>query len=105
MPSSEYTNEHPLVNPLAPLGELVGWLASTTLHVIIGVALGMIAARVMRSHHLRWTWAASALGVGMLTGSELADGPPRSTSPPCVPPCADGAGIAKTSWPVAIWLT
>ncbi len=70
MPSSEYSTEHQ-VNPLAPLGELVGWLTSTTLHVIIGVALGMIAARVMRYCHLRWTWAASALGVGVLAGSEL----------------------------------
>jgi conjugal transfer pilus assembly protein TraD len=71
MPSSEYTNE-PAVNPLAPLGELVGWLTSTTLHIIIGVVVGLIAARVMRHRHLRWTWAASALVVVVLCGSELA---------------------------------
>lgn len=71
MPSSEYT-EHPVVNPLAPLGELVGWLTSTTLHIIIGVLVGLIAARVMRGRHLRWTWAASALVVVVLAGSELA---------------------------------
>jgi hypothetical protein len=72
MPSSEYTTEHPVVNPLAPLGELVGWLTSTTLHIIIGVLVGLIAARVMRGRHLRWTWAASALVVVVLAGSELA---------------------------------
>jgi len=71
MPSSEYTTEHP-VNPLAPLGELVGWLTSTTLHIVIGVLVGMIAARVMRGRHLRWTWAASALVVVVLSGSEFA---------------------------------
>jgi conjugal transfer pilus assembly protein TraD len=72
MPSSEYTTEPPVVNPLAPLGELVGWLTSTTLHIIIGVAVGLIAARVMRGRHLRWTWAASALVVVVLAGSEFA---------------------------------
>jgi hypothetical protein len=72
MPSSEYTTEHPVVNPLAPLGELVGWLTSTTLHIIIGVLVGLIAARVMRGRHLRWTWAASALVVVVLAGFELA---------------------------------
>jgi len=72
MQSSEYTAAHPLVNPLAPLGELVGWLTSTTLHIVIGVIIGLIAARVMRRRHLRWTWAASALVVVVLAGSELA---------------------------------
>jgi hypothetical protein len=71
MPSSEYNTEHP-INPLAPLGELVGWLSSTTLHIIIGVLVGVIAARLMRHCHLRWTWAASALAVVVLAGSELA---------------------------------
>lgn len=60
MPSSLHLTE-PAVNPLAPLDELVGWLMSTALHVIIGLVAGMIAARVMRRRHLRWTWAASAL--------------------------------------------
>ncbi|HXP98769.1 MAG TPA: type IV secretion system DNA-binding domain-containing protein [Solirubrobacteraceae bacterium] len=60
MPSSTYTTE-PAVNPLAPLAELAGWLISTTLHVALGLLAGMIAARAMRGHHLRWTWAAPAL--------------------------------------------
>jgi hypothetical protein len=61
MPSSPYTTEPP-VNPLAPLAELAGRLTSTTLHVMVGVAIGITAAHVMRCRHLRWTWAASALG-------------------------------------------
>jgi conjugal transfer pilus assembly protein TraD len=59
MPSSPYTTE-PAVNPLVPLGELVGWLTSTTLHIVIGVFLGTLGARLMRRGHLRWTWAALA---------------------------------------------
>jgi hypothetical protein len=72
MPSSEYTPEPQVVNPLAPLAELVGWLASTTLHLAIGVVVGLIAARVMRRRHLRWTWAASALAFVVLARAELA---------------------------------
>jgi hypothetical protein len=60
MPSSTYTTE-PAVNPLAPLAELAGWLISTTLYVALGLLAGMIAARAMRGHHLRWTWATLAL--------------------------------------------
>lgn len=65
MPSSPYTTE-PAVNPLAPLAELVGWLMSTTMHVILGLLAGMILAHVMRQRHLRWTWAASALAPVLL---------------------------------------
>jgi type IV secretory pathway TraG/TraD family ATPase VirD4 len=62
MPSSEYTFEHP-INPLEPLTELIDWVGSTTLHLTLGIAAGVIATRVMRRRHLRWTWAASALPV------------------------------------------
>jgi hypothetical protein len=71
MPASKYTSEVP-VNPLQPLSELVGWLTSTTVHVAIGVALGLLAVRVMRRRHLRWTWAASALPVVLFTHAILA---------------------------------
>ncbi|HEY5260683.1 MAG TPA: helicase HerA-like domain-containing protein [Solirubrobacteraceae bacterium] len=72
MQSSPYTTTEPPVDPLAPLAELFGWLTSTTLHIAIGVALGLLAARVMRSRHLRWTWAASALTVVVLERSMFA---------------------------------
>ena len=50
----------PTVNLLGPLAELVGWLTSTTLHMLTGILVGMLVARVMRQRHLRWTWAATA---------------------------------------------
>jgi Type IV secretion-system coupling protein DNA-binding domain len=71
MPASQYTNEA-TANPLQPLSELVGWLCSTTVHIAIGVALGLFAVRVMRRRHLRWTWAACALPVALLAHSILA---------------------------------
>lgn len=71
MTSSAYTGEPP-VTPLAPLAELVGWLTSTTLHIAIGVLIGTVGARLMRRHHLRWTWAASALALVVLAHSTFA---------------------------------
>ncbi len=71
MLASQYSNEVP-VNPLQPLSELVGWLCSTTVHIALGIALGLFAVRVMRRHHLRWTWAACMLPVALFAHSILA---------------------------------
>jgi type IV secretory pathway TraG/TraD family ATPase VirD4 len=49
------------MDPLAPLVALAGWVTSTTLHVLLGLVLGLVAARMMRHAHLRWTWALVAL--------------------------------------------
>jgi len=65
MSPSYPTPEHD-VNPLAPLGEMLHWLTSTTLHVALGVLLGWTVARLMRSHQLSWTWAAAAFGVWLI---------------------------------------
>ncbi len=73
MPSSEYTNE-PAVNPLRPMEQLVHWLTTTTMHLAIGLAIGLIAARMMRSRHLRWTWAAGALALVVLARTVLGGG-------------------------------
>jgi hypothetical protein len=73
MPSSEYNNE-PAVNPLAPVEQLVHWLTATTVHLAIGLAIGLIAARVMRSRHLRWTWAAGALVLVVFARTVLGGG-------------------------------
>jgi hypothetical protein len=54
------------VNQLAPLGELMHWLTSTTLHVALGILLGWSVARLMRSHQLSWTWTAAALPVWLI---------------------------------------
>ena len=45
---------------------MLHWLASTTLHVVLGVILGWGVARLMRSHQLSWTWAAAAFGVWLI---------------------------------------
>ncbi len=71
MSASQYTNEAP-ANPLQPLSELVGWLCLTTVHIAIGVALGLFVVRVMRRCHLRWTWATCAILVALLAHSILA---------------------------------
>jgi hypothetical protein len=72
MPASQDTNNEVQVNPLQPLSELVGWLCSTTIHIAIGVALGLVAVRVMRQRHLHWTWAACAFPVVLFAHSLLA---------------------------------
>jgi len=73
MSSSEYTTE-PAVNPLAPVEQLVHWLTSTTIHLAIGLPLGLAAAAAMRRHHLRWTWAAGALASVVLARRLLGGG-------------------------------
>lgn len=79
MPSSNQTPEtggNPLagesgVDPLAPLEQLGHWLTITTVHVALGLAIGAIAARVMRSRHLHWSWAAGGLAFDLLAQSML----------------------------------
>ncbi|HEY3970891.1 MAG TPA: helicase HerA-like domain-containing protein [Solirubrobacteraceae bacterium] len=71
MTASQHVNEAP-VNPLQPLSELVAWLCSATVHVAIGVALGLVLVRVMRRRHLRWTWTACALPAALLAHSIFA---------------------------------
>ena len=65
MPSSNLTPE-PGVDPLAPLVQLAHWLLSTTIHVALGLSIGMIAARLMRSRHLHWSWAAAVAALAVL---------------------------------------
>jgi hypothetical protein len=72
MPSSPHTIE-PLVDPLAIAAELVGWLISAMQHVAIGAVLGLVAARVLRQRHLRWTWVVPALVVVLLDRPMPAD--------------------------------
>jgi len=65
MPSHAFS-EVP-VDPAATLDELLGSLVSAGFHGILGVALGMLAARAMRSRHLHWSWAAGVLAISVLT--------------------------------------
>jgi hypothetical protein len=63
------------IDPLAPIEQLTRWLASGALHGFLGLILGAIAARLMRSRHVHWTWAAVALALVV-----LASGHPAGTS-------------------------
>jgi hypothetical protein len=45
---------------------LAEWLLSTTFHVALGVALGAVAARLLRRKHLHWSWAGLALALVFL---------------------------------------
>ncbi len=69
MPSSRYISEQapgPAIDPLAPAEQLGHWLLTTTTHVALGLVIGFVLARQMRAMHLRWTWAAVALGVVLI---------------------------------------
>jgi type IV secretory pathway TraG/TraD family ATPase VirD4 len=59
-------------DPLAPLAHLCQWVVGTTLHVSIGLLLGLLAARLMRRWHLHWSWAAGAFALVVLARSALA---------------------------------
>ncbi|MGH2853284.1 MAG: type IV secretory system conjugative DNA transfer family protein [Solirubrobacteraceae bacterium] len=69
-PSNEALNQE--TDPLVPLEHALQWLVGTTVHVVIGVLLGVLAARVMRHRHLHWSWAASAFGLVVLGRTVLA---------------------------------
>jgi type IV secretory pathway TraG/TraD family ATPase VirD4 len=79
MPSSNRTSEPGVnslageagVDPLAPLEQLAHWLTSTTIHVVLGLSIGALAARMLRGRHLHWSWAAGGLAFDVLTHSLL----------------------------------
>ncbi len=59
---------------MAPAEHLIGLLVAFTIHLTVGIAIGLIAAHAMRSRHLRWTWAATAFLVVVLARPVLGDG-------------------------------
>ena len=54
------------VDPLGLLRQLAHWLTITTVHVALGLAIGAVAARILRSRHLHWSWAACGLVFDLL---------------------------------------
>jgi hypothetical protein len=54
------------VDPQATVAEFLHWVLSAAVHCTVGVALGMLAARLMRSRQLHWSWAASGLALLVL---------------------------------------
>jgi type IV secretory pathway TraG/TraD family ATPase VirD4 len=47
-----------------------------TIHLVLGLALGAAAARLMRARHLRFSWAAACLGLVVLARGPLAGSAP-----------------------------
>ena len=61
MPSNAFPEG--AVDPQATVDEFLHWVLSMSIPCALGVVLGMLAARMMRSRHLHWSWAAGALAV------------------------------------------
>jgi hypothetical protein len=56
--------------PLAPAWRLVHALLGVTVHVVMGIFVGMLAARLLRRSRLHWSWAPAGLA-GLLPALEL----------------------------------
>ena len=54
------------VDPARSLEELISSVLSLGVHGILGVLLGILAARAMRAANLHWSWAAGSLAVSLL---------------------------------------
>jgi len=74
MPSETPNTSSEWTNPLEPVEQLAHWLTSAAVHGAIGVAIGLIAVRLMHHRHLHWTWAPTALGVDVLAAPVLGGG-------------------------------
>ncbi len=70
MRSSDSALEPP-ADPLAPLQHLAEWLLATTTHVVLGLLIGLFAARLMRSRYLHWSWAAAVAVLAVLVRPAL----------------------------------
>jgi type IV secretory pathway TraG/TraD family ATPase VirD4 len=72
MPPSTEPTLNQETDPLAPLEHGFQWLAGATVHLALGVLLGLLAARAMRHRHLHWSWAAGAFAIVLLARTVLA---------------------------------
>jgi conjugal transfer pilus assembly protein TraD len=59
MPTSEVPFEGG-GDPQTVVDQFAHWFSTAAIHCVIGVALGMLLARFMRSRHLHWSWSAGA---------------------------------------------
>ena len=71
MPSPNVSTEQQ-IDPGKAIDELIHWITGTTLHLALGLFIGTLAARLMRSRHLHWSWAAAALAFVVLARTALA---------------------------------
>jgi Type IV secretion-system coupling protein DNA-binding domain/TraM recognition site of TraD and TraG len=70
LPSSDPHIES-AIDPQVPVEQFIHWFFTASLHCLIGLVLGAVAARAMRSRHLHWSWAAGALALVVLGRSAL----------------------------------
>jgi hypothetical protein len=70
MPSSNPFPERG-VDPLSPIEQFARLLLGGALHCLLGLIIGAIAARQMRSRHLHWSWAVTALALVVLARASL----------------------------------
>jgi len=71
MPSNEIPED--AADPEATVEKLVHWLLSAGAHCVLGVLLGLVAARFMRGRHLHWSWAAGALALVLVARRGLGE--------------------------------
>jgi conjugal transfer pilus assembly protein TraD len=62
MPSSNAVPQEG-VDPRAVVAQFAHWLLGATTECALGLALGMLAARLMRGRHVHWSWAAGGLAL------------------------------------------
>ena len=77
MPQSSPTHGESLpaqgLDPLTPIAQMFDRLAHLTLTVALGLAVGIVLARLMRRAHLHWSWGAAGMAcVALASGSVLA---------------------------------
>ncbi len=67
MPSSNPTVV-PWSDSTVPVTQLTHWLIHATAHLLLGLLIGMSVARLLRSRHLHWSWAAAGVAITVLLG-------------------------------------
>src|ERR1700704_5147972 len=60
--------------PTSPVVELLDWLSHLAAHAGLGVAIGLLAARLMRRAHLHWSWAAGCVACEALAAQPVGGG-------------------------------
>jgi hypothetical protein len=69
MPSEAFPES--AVDLQTTIDELLHWAVSTSTHLAIGVILGGLLARTMRTRHLHWSWTALGAGVAVVARQAL----------------------------------
>jgi hypothetical protein len=69
MPSSKEAVQ--VQEPTALAGHVLSLLGGSVVHLLLGLVLGTLAARIVRRHELHWSWAAVALAIMVALGPHL----------------------------------